>query len=100
VLHPVFSVCATGRSVPDPVSPTFFEVPAIVFAGLWFLMQMLQGTVALFMPASGSGVAWWAHIGGFIFGFAVGPLLRRSRRSYRTYYADEGILGFDPRGRR
>jgi rhomboid family protein len=80
--------------------PLFFEVPAIVFAGLWFLMQMLQGTAELFMPAPGGGVAWWAHVGGFVFGFVVGPLLRRSRRSYRTYYADEGILGFDPRGRR
>jgi membrane associated rhomboid family serine protease len=80
--------------------PLFFEVPAIVFAGLWFLMQMLQGTAELFMPGSGGGVAWWAHVGGFVFGFAVGPLLRLSRRSYRTYYADEGIFGFDPRGRR
>ena len=86
--------------VPILFLPLFFEVPAIVFAGLWFLMQMLQGTAELFMPASGGGVAWWAHVGGFVFGFAVGPMLRRSRRQYRTYYADEGIFGFGPQGRR
>jgi rhomboid family protein len=80
--------------------PFFFEVPAIVFAGLWFLMQVLQGTADLFTQPTGVGVAWRAHVGGFVFGFLLGPPLRRSRRSYRTYYPDEGILGFDPRGRR
>jgi rhomboid family protein len=86
--------------VPILFLPLFFEVPAIVFAGLWFLMQVLQGTAELFTQPAGGGVAWWAHVGGFVFGFLLGPLLRLSRRSYRTYYADEGIFGFDPRGRR
>jgi len=85
--------------IPVLFFPFFFEVPAIVFAGLWFLMQMLQGTAELFMQPSGGGVAWWAHVGGFVFGFVLTPLLRQSRRRYRTYYADEGIFGFDPSGR-
>jgi membrane associated rhomboid family serine protease len=86
--------------IPILFFPFFFEVPAIVFAGLWFLMQLLQGTAELFTQPSGGGVAWWAHVGGFVFGFVLTPLLRQSRRRYRTYYADEGIFGFDPSGRR
>jgi membrane associated rhomboid family serine protease len=86
--------------IPILFFPFFFEVPAILFAGIWFLLQVLQGTADLFMPSVGGGVAWWAHIGGFVIGVALAPLLRRSRRNSRAYYPDEGILGFQPTGRR
>jgi len=86
--------------VPIIFIPLFFEIHAFVFVGLWFLIQVLQGTASLALPAAGESVAWWAHVGGFLAGFAFGPLLRRSERYYRPYYADEGVLGFDPRGRR
>jgi membrane associated rhomboid family serine protease len=56
------------------IIPVFFWVPALVFAGLWFLLQVLQGTSSLFLPAQGGGIAWWAHIGGFLAGWF---LLRR-----------------------
>jgi membrane associated rhomboid family serine protease len=85
--------------VPILFLPLFFEVPALVFVGLWFIIQVLQGTAELLTPSSGGGVAWWAHIGGFVAGLALVPLLHRSERRYRTYYADEGILGFNPYGR-
>jgi membrane associated rhomboid family serine protease len=84
--------------VPIVFIPLFFEWPAFVFIGLWFLIQILQGAAELLMPSSG-GVAWWAHVGGFVAGFVLGPWLRRSQREYRVYYPDEGELGFDPRGR-
>ena len=49
------------------------EIPAFFFLGFWFLMQTFSGTSALYMArATGSdigGVAWWAHVGGFAFGF-------------------------------
>ena len=48
--------------------PVVFMLPAIVFAGLWFLMQVSAGTMSIFGP-SGGGIAWWAHIGGFIAGW-------------------------------
>jgi membrane associated rhomboid family serine protease len=86
--------------VPILFLPLFFEVYAFVFVGLWFLIQVLQGTADLFAPSTSGGVAWWAHIGGFVAGFTLGPLLQRSERRYRRYYADEGVLGFDPWGRR
>ena len=85
--------------VPILFLPLFFEIHAFIYMGFWFLLQILQGTVALAHPSEG-GVAWWAHVGGFVAGLLVGPLLRRPRRIYRVYQPDEGILGFDTRGRR
>jgi membrane associated rhomboid family serine protease len=85
--------------IPILFIPFFVEVPAIVFGGIWFLTQVLQGTAGLFTPSEGGGVAWWAHVGGFVAGFVLTPLLRRPKRSYRAYYADEDIFGFDTQGR-
>jgi membrane associated rhomboid family serine protease len=87
--------------IPILFFPFFFELPAVVFAGLWFLTQVLSGTVEMLMAASAAGgIAWWAHIGGFVAGVVLTPVLRQSTERYRTYYADEGVLGFDPSGRR
>lgn len=44
------------------------ELPALMFIGLWFVMQAFQGVASLRPEASGGGTAWWAHIGGFVFG--------------------------------
>jgi rhomboid family protein len=85
--------------VPILFLPLFFEVPAIVFVGLWFVTQVLSGTIDLLMPSGGGGVAWWAHIGGFLAGYAFASLLTQPQRRYRAYYPDEGVLGFTPRGR-
>jgi len=49
--------------VPLFFIPLFFEIPAFVFLGLWFLMQFLNAT-----GGNASPIAWWAHIGGFLFG--------------------------------
>jgi membrane associated rhomboid family serine protease len=73
------------------------EVYAFAFIGLWFLL--LQSTMELLLPPSSGGVAWWAHVGGFVAGFALGPLLVRSEQRYRVYYPDEGVFGFDTEGR-
>ncbi len=51
--------------IPIFFIPYFIEVPAFFFLGLWFLMQFLS---AAGTPAHGGGIAWWAHIGGFLFG--------------------------------
>src|ERR1700716_3588609 len=85
--------------VPILFIPLFFEVYAFVFVGLWFLIQIFQGTLELLLPTSGGGVAWWAHVGGVIAGLALGPLLVQSARRYRVYYPDEGVLGFNTAGR-
>ncbi len=85
--------------VPIIFIPFFFALPGAVFAGLWFLMQVLQGTTDLFLPSTGSAVAWWAHIGGFIGGFALASPIRYSQRPNFPRYADQGVLGFDLMGR-
>ncbi|HWP27083.1 MAG TPA: rhomboid family intramembrane serine protease [Xanthobacteraceae bacterium] len=86
--------------VPILFFPFFFEIPALLFAGLWFLLQVVSGMIELLQPAVGGGIAWWAHIGGFVAGLLLTPLLTRPARAYRKYYLDEGIYGFTPNGRR
>jgi membrane associated rhomboid family serine protease len=85
--------------IPILFFPFFFQVPAILFAAIWFFSQVTAGIAELFMPPQAGGIAWWAHTGGFVGGLALTPLLRRSKQTYRTYQPDEGILGFDPSGR-
>lgn len=62
---------------------TLIEVPAFVFLGFWFVMQFFSGAFAL-AGGNFSGIAWWAHIGGFVAGILLLFLFRRERRS-RTY---------------
>jgi membrane associated rhomboid family serine protease len=85
--------------VPILFIPLFFEVYAFVFIGLRFLIQVLQSMMALLLPVASGDVAWCAHVGGFIAGFALSPFLVRSERRYRVYYPDEGVFGFDTKGR-
>lgn len=54
------------------------RMPALVVLGMWILLQLFSGLAALGMDASG-GVAWFAHIGGFIAGLVLVVLLRRKR---------------------
>jgi membrane associated rhomboid family serine protease len=48
-----------------------FEVPAFLFLGFWFLFQLWDGGFSLVQPGAGGGVAFFAHIGGFVFGAAT-----------------------------
>jgi membrane associated rhomboid family serine protease len=51
-------------------------VPAVIFLGLWFLMQFLSGISLLGVRVTG-GVAVWAHVGGFLLGMLLTSLARR-----------------------
>lgn len=65
--------------VPIFIIITFIDIPAVLFLGFWFLLQLQSGAVSLFM--AGSNVAWWAHIGGFVAGMALIQIFpRRSLR--------------------
>ena len=71
--------------------PIFFffyliEIPAFFFLGFWFLLQFLSGSISL--AASGhdiGGIAWWAHIGGFLSGIVLVFIFRKKKRHHRIY---------------
>ncbi len=52
------------------------EVPAYLFLGFWFVLQLFQGVGSL-GAMDGGGVAWWAHIGGFLAGALTSWWIRR-----------------------
>ncbi len=60
---------------------TIIDIPAFVFLPVWFVSQLFSGWLAL-GGAAGSGVAWWAHVGGFLFGMAAVGLFAQRRAAY------------------
>jgi len=54
----------------------FWEIPAPVFFLFWFFSQLFSGALSLLEERSLGGVAWWAHIGGFLVGMLVGAVAR------------------------
>jgi membrane associated rhomboid family serine protease len=55
----------------------FRVVPAILFLGIWIALQAVDGTFSLTTPAAGGGVAFFAHIGGFVFGVLTVNLFKQ-----------------------
>lgn len=80
---------------PIFIFPLFFDLHAIFFLGVWFFEQMFSGALWALSPlaAQAGGVAWFAHIGGFLAGVAAGiiarvspsPPIRRMRRDPDAY---------------
>jgi len=63
---------------------TLMEVPAYVFLGFWFILQFFSGTFALMDTTERvGGIAWWAHIGGFIGGIVLLQVFQALPRSKR-----------------
>ncbi len=57
------------------------QIPALVFLGYWFLLQFLSGyQLQAIQKATQGGVAWWAHVGGFVAGFVLALILRPARQ--------------------
>jgi membrane associated rhomboid family serine protease len=55
---------------------TLVEVPAFIFLLFWFVSQLYSGWFAI-QGGGASGIAWWAHIGGFVFGVVMVSFFRR-----------------------
>jgi membrane associated rhomboid family serine protease len=53
---------------------TIIDLPALLVLGVWFLGQLISGQASL-REGAGGGVAWWAHVGGFIAGLILMPLM-------------------------
>ncbi|HHT84716.1 MAG: rhomboid family intramembrane serine protease [Bacillota bacterium] len=65
--------------IPVGVFLPVVEVPSIVFLFLWFFTNLLSGVASLGVQAQG-GVAWWAHIGGFVVGILLSVMWRPRQR--------------------
>lgn len=73
--------------VPGGLFTRTYEVPAFIFLGLWFVMQLLPGVSSLSL-ASGNevgGVAFWAHVGGFASGWIIARIF--AGRAGKTEFA-------------
>jgi membrane associated rhomboid family serine protease len=75
--------------------PLFFffqviEVPAIVFLGIWFIMQFISGLGSIVTVAAGStgGIAFWAHVAGFVAGISGVVVFRRPERQRVEWWHD------------
>ena len=74
-----------GARITTLIPVLFFfwtiKLPAIVLLGYWFLLQFLSGyQMQAIESATHGGVAWWAHVGGFVAGFILALILRPQRR--------------------
>jgi membrane associated rhomboid family serine protease len=67
------------------------DVPALIVLAFWFVLQLIDGLASLGVGGIGAGVAFFAHIGGFVFGVAVALIIRTvtGRRSGRGALGDE-----------
>jgi membrane associated rhomboid family serine protease len=75
--------------VPLFFLPWFVEIPAVFYLGFWFVSQLFNGLLTVVSGAQAlGGVAWWAHVGGFVAGLVLGPIFAR-RRYIRRIYPDE-----------
>lgn len=74
-------------------------LPAVVFIGIWFVMQFASGAASLLAvhPTDG-GVAWWAHVGGFLAGMALVRLMGAGKRRNQDYRGQRSAASY--RGRR
>jgi membrane associated rhomboid family serine protease len=51
-------------------------IPALLVLGYWFVLQFLEG-IGEFGASANGGVAWWAHIGGFLIGLAIAWMVKK-----------------------
>jgi membrane associated rhomboid family serine protease len=81
VLGAYFILYPSSR-VRTYIFPVFLvQIPAWVFLGLWFLYQLIEANFGLFSAsANGGGVAFFAHVGGFVFGLVAARVLTGSGR--------------------
>ncbi len=61
----------------------FIQIPAFMYLFFWFLGQLISGTVSLFvLPHNVGGIAFWAHIGGFVAGMMLYKFFISKKKHY------------------
>jgi membrane associated rhomboid family serine protease len=97
VLGAYFLLFPTARVItliPLFFLPLFVEIPAITYLGFWILSQIFSGAISLGLPEDVGGVAFWAHVGGFITGALLHWLFVKRREDVRSLSPDEwGVEG-------
>jgi membrane associated rhomboid family serine protease len=68
--------------IPIFFFPFFIEIPAVIFLGFWFFSQLISGTFSLIASGNVTGIAWWAHIGGFVAGMILHKLFKQETREF------------------
>ncbi len=61
--------------------PMIFQIPAIAFLGVWVLLQLDNATTAIIFKGGTIGVAWWAHLGGFVAGSVLYRLFLKDKKN-------------------
>lgn len=80
-----YFICFPGARITTIIPLFFFlwtvELPALLLLGYWFLIQFFTGYQMLaIQTATAGGVAWWAHVGGFLVGMVLAGTLRPRKR--------------------
>ena len=79
--------------------PATWRLPAVVYTAIWFvfqlvpaIVQLVQGMEGLAVPEDSGGIAWWAHIGGFLAGLALVTLVGAPKRKARQIGPPRGAM--------
>ena len=78
------------------IFPFFVRIPAVLLLGVWFLLQFFNGIGSLAPSMEAEGIAYWAHIGGFLFGIAVAAAYKLATRQRIWPGEPGGGLGGGP----
>jgi membrane associated rhomboid family serine protease len=92
VLGAYFLLFPTARVItliPIFIFPLFVEIPAITYLIIWFISQLFSGVLSLGLPDDVGGIAWWAHVGGFVAGMMLHWVFVKGRKRFRTLSPDE-----------
>jgi hypothetical protein len=80
LLHPRARIILV---TPVLVFPITYRLPAAVYTAMWLVFQVGGGLADLAAPQDAGGIAWWAHVGGFLSGLLLILLMGRLRRQAR-----------------
>ncbi|HNR14250.1 MAG TPA: rhomboid family intramembrane serine protease [Thermodesulfobacteriota bacterium] len=76
-------------AIPIFIFIQIVEIPAIFFLVFWFILQFFSGALSVTSTATSAqagGIAWWAHVGGFVFGIILVFVFSKRRGFSRRYY--------------
>jgi len=80
--------------VPLIFLPWLIEIPAFIYLGVWILSQLSSGLLSLGAAGDFGGIAWWAHIGGFVFGALAVRLVAPRRRPAAARFDLDDMLRY------